>query len=121
MDDAPSCPKCGAEMKKRMARKGPNAGRYFYGCSRWPNCSGIININGDTWTPGRPSLSKPKVPYGGDDTEDPGDNRPYTNIAALNFPIDLEARPRASGFKTVFIDGLTTSTEKVSSHSLNGA
>ena len=103
MDDAPSCPKCGAEMKKRMARKGPNAGRYFYGCSRWPNCSGIININGDTWTPGRPSLSKPKVPYGGDDTEDPGDNRPYTNIAALNFPIDLEARPRASGFKTVFI------------------
>lgn len=106
MDDTPSCPKCGAEMKKRMARKGSNAGRYFYGCSRWPNCNGIININGDTWTPGRPSLSKPKVPYGGNDTEDPGDNRPYTNIAALNFPIDLEARSRAGGFKTVFIDGL---------------
>ena len=108
MDDAPSCPKCGSEMKKRMARKGPNAGKYFYGCSRWPNCSGIININGDTWTPGRPTVQKPKVPYGGGDDggEDPGDNRPYTNIAALNFPIELEARPRASGYKTVFMDGM---------------
>ena len=108
MDDAPSCPKCGSEMKKRMARKGPNAGKYFYGCSRWPNCNGIININGDTWTPGRPTVPKPKVPYGGGDDggEDPGDNRPYTNIAALNFPIELEARPRASGYKTVFMDGM---------------
>ena len=95
-------------MKKRMARKGPNAGKYFYGCSRWPNCNGIININGDTWTPGRPTVPKPKVPYGGGDDggEDPGDNRPYTNIAALNFPIELEARPRASGYKTVFMDGM---------------
>ena len=108
MDDAPSCPKCGSEMKKRMARKGPNAGKYFYGCSRWPNCNGIININGDTWTPGRPTVPKPEVPYGGGDDggEDPGDNRPYTNIAALNFPIELEARPRASGYKTVFMDGM---------------
>ena len=108
MDDAPSCPKCGSEMKKRMARKGPNAGKYFYGCSRWPNCNGIININGDTWTPDRPTVPKPKVSYGGgnDGGEDPGDNRPYTNIAALNFPIELEARPRASGYKTVFMDGM---------------
>lgn len=108
MDGAPSCPKCGSEMKKRMARKGPNAGKYFYGCSRWPNCNGIININGDTWTPCRPTMPKPKVPYdgGNDGGEDPGDNRPYTNIAALNFPIELEARPRASGYKTVFMDGM---------------
>lgn len=104
MDGAPSCPKCGSEMKKRMARKGPNAGKYFYGCSRWPNCNGIININGDTWTPGRPTVPKLKVLYGGG--EDSGDNRPYTNIAALNFPIELEARPRASGYKTVFMDGM---------------
>lgn len=108
MDGAPSCPKCGSEMKKRMARKGPNAGKYFYGCSRWPNCNGIININGDTWTLCRPTVPKPKVPYdgGNDGGEDPGDNRPYTNIAALNFPIELEARPRASGYKTVFMDGM---------------
>lgn len=108
MDDIPSCPKCGSEMKKRMARKGPNAGRYFYGCSRWPNCDGIININGDAWTSGRSTVPKPKIPYGDrdDDEDDSGDNRPYTNIAALNFPIELEARPRARGYKTVFMDGM---------------
>ena len=104
MDDAPRCPKCGSEMKKRMARKGPNAGKYFYGCSRWPNCNGIINIDGDVWTPSGSNTPKLKVPYGGRD--EPRDNRPYTNIATLNFPIELEARPRASGYKTVFVDGM---------------
>ncbi|MBQ3292958.1 DUF2726 domain-containing protein [Candidatus Saccharibacteria bacterium] len=32
------------------------------------------------------------------------ENRPYTDIAALNFPVELLARARASGFKTVFMD-----------------
>lgn len=104
MNDAPSCPKCGSEMKKRMARRGPNAGKYFYGCSRWPNCNGIINIDGDVRTSGGANTPKLKVPYG--DRDEPGDNRPYTNIAALNFPIELEARPRASGYKTVFVDSM---------------
>lgn len=37
---------------------------------------------------------------------DNSENRPYTNIAALNFPIELKARARASGFDTVFVDSL---------------
>ncbi|MBQ3440964.1 RecQ family ATP-dependent DNA helicase [Candidatus Saccharibacteria bacterium] len=32
------------------------------------------------------------------------ENRPYTNVAALNFPVELLARARASGFETVFMD-----------------
>ena len=36
--------------------------------------------------------------------EEGKENRPYTNIAALNFPVELKARARASGFETVFMD-----------------
>ena len=38
------CPKCGAEMVKRVATRGENAGKAFYGCSNYPKCRGIINI-----------------------------------------------------------------------------
>ncbi len=38
------CPKCGAEMIKRVATKGANAGKSFYGCSNFPKCRGILNI-----------------------------------------------------------------------------
>ena len=38
------CPKCGATMIRRKAAKGPNAGREFYGCSNYPKCKGIVNV-----------------------------------------------------------------------------
>lgn len=38
------CPKCGSPMIKRTAKKGPRAGKPFYGCSRYPNCRFIINV-----------------------------------------------------------------------------
>lgn len=38
------CPKCGAVMVLRKASKGPNAGKEFYGCSNYPRCRSIINI-----------------------------------------------------------------------------
>lgn len=37
---APVCPKCGSEMKKRVARQGNNAGKEFWGCISFPNCKG---------------------------------------------------------------------------------
>lgn len=36
-----ACPKCGAEMVKRQARKGANAGKAFWGCSTFPKCRGV--------------------------------------------------------------------------------
>ena len=39
------CPRCGAPMVKRIAKKGTNAGREFYGCSRYPKCRGIVNLD----------------------------------------------------------------------------
>ena len=37
---APSCPECGSPMQQRKARKGPNTGQSFWGCTRYPACRG---------------------------------------------------------------------------------
>lgn len=39
---APACPKCGATMVRRMAKKGHNAGQGFWGCSGFPKCWGKL-------------------------------------------------------------------------------
>jgi restriction system protein len=41
----PVCPKCGASMIKRTAKQGANAGNMFWGCSKYPQCRGIVAIN----------------------------------------------------------------------------
>lgn len=38
--EAPSCPQCDANMILRTARRGPNAGNQFWGCSDYPRCKG---------------------------------------------------------------------------------
>lgn len=44
-DDASrSCPKCGKPMIRRQAKTGQNAGGYFFGCSTYPACRGILPI-----------------------------------------------------------------------------
>jgi restriction system protein len=40
----PACPKCGGEMVQRLAKRGANAGREFWGCRRYPECSGIRSL-----------------------------------------------------------------------------
>lgn len=40
----PNCPKCGSEMILRVAKKGNNQGGEFWGCSKYPECRGIIQI-----------------------------------------------------------------------------
>ncbi len=37
------CPRCGATMVRRMARRGRRSGRMFWGCSRYPTCRGTRN------------------------------------------------------------------------------
>jgi ssDNA-binding Zn-finger/Zn-ribbon topoisomerase 1 len=34
----PVCPRCGGRMVRRIAQKGPNAGKAFWGCSNYPAC-----------------------------------------------------------------------------------
>jgi predicted RNA-binding Zn-ribbon protein involved in translation (DUF1610 family) len=43
-DSSPRCPKCGSEMILRTAKRGNNQGGNFWGCSKYPECRGIVNI-----------------------------------------------------------------------------
>ena len=43
-----ACPKCGKEMVLRTAKKGPHAGKQFWGCSNFPNCRGVAPANKTT-------------------------------------------------------------------------
>ena len=40
---SPLCPKCGSEMVLRTAKSGTNQGGKFWGCSRFPQCRGVVN------------------------------------------------------------------------------
>lgn len=42
----PACPICAAPMVQRRARRGPDAGSRFWGCSRFPGCKGVREIAG---------------------------------------------------------------------------
>ena len=44
-EQPPSCPKCGKTMVLRTARKGKKPGSKFWGCSGYPGCTGITNVN----------------------------------------------------------------------------
>ena len=41
---APLCPKCGGGMRKVVARKGRNAGREFWSCVAYPDCTGTRSV-----------------------------------------------------------------------------
>jgi restriction system protein len=39
-----ACPRCGAPMIKRIARRGPTVGKPFLGCSTYPNCTETVSM-----------------------------------------------------------------------------
>lgn len=41
-ENAPACPECAAPMRKRIAKSGKNEGQPFWGCSKYPACSGLL-------------------------------------------------------------------------------
>jgi len=43
-DSSPRCPKCGSEMVLRTAKRGDNQGGKFWGCSKYPECRGVLKI-----------------------------------------------------------------------------
>ena len=43
-EEAPVCPECGAPMRKRKAKTGKNVGGDFWGCSKYPQCAGLRNV-----------------------------------------------------------------------------
>jgi ssDNA-binding Zn-finger/Zn-ribbon topoisomerase 1 len=45
------CPLCKSPMRERIARRGPNRGRRFLGCARWPQCSHVVDAAAQQWSP----------------------------------------------------------------------
>jgi four helix bundle suffix protein len=43
-DHIPKCPQCGNSMVLRSVKNGKNAGNQFWGCSKYPECKGVISI-----------------------------------------------------------------------------
>jgi hypothetical protein len=43
--NTPPCPKCGEPMIQRKAKRGPRPGSGFWGCRRYPGCTGLIPID----------------------------------------------------------------------------
>ncbi len=41
----PVCPKCDVPMVKRIAKRGTNQGKEFWGCPNYPRCKQIVNID----------------------------------------------------------------------------
>ncbi len=39
-----ACPKCGSPMVIRETKKGPYKGKQFWGCTKFPQCRGIVNV-----------------------------------------------------------------------------
>jgi len=39
----PACPVCGSAMVRREAKRGTNAGSYFWGCATFPKCKGTAS------------------------------------------------------------------------------
>lgn len=44
-NNTPACPRCHSEMIKRVAKKGAREGQVFYGCSHFPKCRGVVNVD----------------------------------------------------------------------------
>ena len=44
---APVCPDCGKAMTRRTAKSGKNAGKGFWGCTGYPECTGVRELEGE--------------------------------------------------------------------------
>lgn len=58
-EGSPACPVCHGAMQLRRAKRGKNAGNYFWGCLDFPNCKGTVDKDTPTQS-GR--QKKPVVP-----------------------------------------------------------
>lgn len=85
------CPKCGSEMVIRTAKRGWNQGSQFYGCSNYPRCKGIVNIDS-----------------GLSESVSGNEERKIDNIdnfaRHFEIPVQLKAREKLMGYRTRFYD-----------------
>ena len=97
-EGAPACPLCGSPMRLRTARTGVNAGRQFWGCSKYPACRGAISVDAEPHARSAENVAPP------------------LRAAAMSEPAPLAtremvARPWAPGYHSVFFDHVAVRSE----------
>ncbi|MFQ5811379.1 MAG: topoisomerase DNA-binding C4 zinc finger domain-containing protein, partial [Armatimonadota bacterium] len=80
-----TCPACGSPMRLRTARRGPNAGSQFWGCSRYPACKATVEF-----TPTAP------------DADPPNQTTSASAAPPRAFPVHVAATPRERQGQSVF-------------------
>ena len=88
------CPKCGADMVLRTAKKGRNAGSRFWGCSAYPNCRAIA------------PLDEAEAPGGTEEVSRTGRPRAVA-------PVSLQAREKQPGTQVRFFETLALDADSV--------
>lgn len=73
------CPHCGSRMRLRIARRGPNKGGQFWGCTRYPACKGTLEY-------------KP-TDIEADESEASDSLHPGSAFPRPAFPCDVTSRP----------------------------
>lgn len=61
-DSSPACPVCAKEMVQREAKKGKNAGNKFWGCTQYPKCRGVLDIDKEIEEPEETEDAEPTCP-----------------------------------------------------------
>lgn len=92
----PTCPKCGSPTQLRTARQGRNAGQQFYGCSQYPTCRGIVNIEAGN-------------------TVGTTQDNPTVSSTRLSLPRIFDARPRSERLQVRFFQSVAVSASVLES------
>ena len=85
------CPECGSDMILRTARRGQNAGRQFYGCSKWRvnGCRGTVDVD----DPVQPEINT-------------AFNLSSQNAFEIEIPVFLIARGKFDNYQVRFIESI---------------
>lgn len=76
-----NCPKCGAPMILREAKSGQHAGQKFWGCSMFPRCKEIVDIDIPLATLPQPTFSESPLQFYASPLTGMNDMQAYQTIA----------------------------------------
>jgi ssDNA-binding Zn-finger/Zn-ribbon topoisomerase 1 len=95
-------------MVLKTARKGNFKGKQFYGCSTYPACKGILNID-ETENHGNRNTSNPKI------------NNPFDDYDSfINLPVFLQAREKFPNYQVRFYETLAVSSDALEDINIKG-
>lgn len=95
------CPKCGSPMILHTAKRGPNAGGKFYGCSNYPRCKVTLPID---------PINTSRVNFG----------RDSKYMKQIDFPHSFIARPRFRDYQVRFIETVAVSEDLLEKINIEG-